>query len=66
MQRIEDEFGNCACMADAETGRVEHEYKHCRLSMVIPIGGQFTIERGNRVTTIVRTIDGFKAISKIA
>lgn len=66
MRKIIDNYGNLACMADASTGRVEHEYKRCRIVTTLPIGGCFTVNRGGRTTVISRTDKGFIAVSRTA
>lgn len=66
MVQIRDNFGALICMADADTGLIEHEYKRNKLSIVISVGQQFVIQRENKTTTVVRTREGFIATSILA
>ena len=50
MKAYKDCRGRCVCYADAETGLINHEYRHEKTSTYIPIGGTYRIERDNTVT----------------
>ena len=44
----------CACYADAATGLIEHEWKKVKTKTLIPIGGEYWIERDVTVTILRR------------
>lgn len=63
MERVNDNFGSFICLGDAKTGWIEYKYKDSQLRVIVPVGHQAIIERGNKKTTVTRTPDGFTAVS---
>ncbi len=54
MKQYRDMIGRCVCCADAATGIVEREYKKSKTRTRLPIGGEYTVERDNIITTLTR------------
>lgn len=54
LRRVDDCNGSFACMADAETGMIEHKNRGARTTTCIPIGGEYTIEKDGTVTKLRR------------
>ena len=63
MESVRDNFGSLICLADASTGQIEGCYKDFSVCMVIQLGDTFTFKRGNKVTVVTRTPEGFTAVS---
>ena len=63
MERVCDNFGSLICLANAATGQVEECYKDFSVSMIVQVGDAFTVKRGNKVTVVTRTLEGFTAVS---
>lgn len=55
LRRYYDRKNRCACFADPETGLIEHSYRGVKTKTQIPIGGEYSIERDETITTLRRT-----------
>ena len=44
-----DCLNRIACYADGATGLVEHEYKKVKTKTIVPVGGEYFIERDKTV-----------------
>lgn len=66
MEKVTDNFGSMICMADTATGLVEERYRDLTMRVAIQIGDSFTLSRGNKVTVVTRTPEGFAAVSVMA
>ena len=45
-----DCLNRIACYADGATGLVEHEYKKVKTKTIVPVGGEYFIERDKTIT----------------
>lgn len=50
-----DCLNRIACYADGATGLVEHEYKKVKTKTIVPVGGEYFIERDKTITVLRRT-----------
>lgn len=66
MEKVTDNFGSLICFGDAKTGWLEYKYKDSQFRVIVSVGQQAIIERGNKVTVVTRTPDGFAAFSEKA
>lgn len=55
MEPYYDARNRICCYADVLTGVIEHEYKHVKTKVCLPIGGEYSLERDNTVTIFRRT-----------
>ena len=56
MKQYKDKIGHCICYADAFTGLVEQKNGRVKSSTILPIGGEFRVERDD-VVTILKRVD---------